>query len=194
MAQKDKPSAARRGEAWQGVAGHGGARQGKVPNGQFHNRRREMIDKKYDAEIDAVLDAVAVFPKGTTVPWTEIEHAMGRHRDELGGWTIIRRARRRLLRDRQVACLPDPTVGLRLLSDMEAATEIPELRQRKAKRQITRGLRETDAIDTSQLTKHASVALAMSRKHMKAERLALSRAKREVESLTKPTRSAIAAN
>jgi hypothetical protein len=169
------------------------AGQGKVPNGQFHNRRREMIDKKYDAEIDAVLDAVAVFPKGTTVPWTVIQQAMGRHRDEVGGWTIIRRVRRRLLRDRQVACLPDPTVGLRLLSDMEAATEIPELRQRKARRQIARGLRETDAIDTSQLTKHASIALAMSRKHMKAERLALSRAKREVESLTKPTRSAMAA-
>jgi len=152
-----------------------------------------MIDKKYDAEIDAVLDAVAVFPKGTTVPWTVIQSAMGRHRDEVGGWTIIRRVRRRLLRDRQVACLPDPTVGLRLLSDMEAATEIPELRQKKARRQISRGLRETDAIDTSQLTKHASVALAMSRKHMKAERLALSRAKREVDSLTKPTRSAMAA-
>jgi hypothetical protein len=152
-----------------------------------------MIDKKYDAEIDAVLDAVAVFPKGTTVPWAVIESAMGRHRDETGGWTIIRRARRRLLRDRQVACLPDPTVGLRLLSDMEAATEIPELRQKKAKRQIARGLRETDAIDTSQLTKHASVALAMSRKHMKAERLALSRARREVQSLTKPTRSAMSA-
>ena len=151
-----------------------------------------MIDKKYDAEIDMVLDAVANYPKGQTVPWNVIEHTMGRHRDHVGGWTIIRRVRRRLLRDRQIACLPDPTIGLRLLSDMEAATEIPELRQRKARRQIARGLRETEAVDVSQLTKHASIALAMSRKHMKAERLAISRARKEVESLTKPTRSAMA--
>jgi len=150
-----------------------------------------MIEKKYESEVDAVLEAVAVFPKGTTVPWSVIEHAMGRHREDVGGWTIIRRVRRRLMLNRHIACLPDPTVGLRLLSDMEAATEIPDMRQRKARRQISRGLRETDAIDTSQLTKHASIALAMSRKHMKAERLALSRAKREVESLTRPTRSAM---
>lgn len=149
------------------------------------------MERKYEAEVEAVWESIGAYHKGTTVPWGTIEVAMGRHRDQLGGWTIVRRIRRRLLRDRQIASLPDPTVGLRLLTDMEAASEIPELRQKKARRQINRGLRETDAVDTSQLTRHAAVYLAMSRRHMKAERLAISRARREVESLMKPTKSAM---
>lgn len=148
-----------------------------------------MIEKKYAEEIEAVWDAVGAYHKGTTVPWGVVEAAMGRHREELGGWVIVRRIRRRLLRDRQITTLPDTNVGLRLLTDMEAAREIPQLRQKKAKRQINRGLRETESVDTAQLTKHAAVSLAMARRHMKAERLAISRATREVESLTRPTRS-----
>lgn len=148
-----------------------------------------MIDRKYEAEVDAVWDSLGLYHKGTTVQWTAIEAAMGRTREDRGGWTIIRRVRRRLLRDRQIASLPDPTVGLRLLTDMEAATEIPTLRQKKARRQINRGLRETEAVDTSQLTRHAAESLAIARRHMKAERLAISRGRREVEQLTKPTRS-----
>lgn len=148
-----------------------------------------MIDRKYAAQVDAVWDSLGLYHKGTTVPWTAIEAAMGRTREDRGGWTIIRRVRRRLLRDRQIASLPDPTVGLRLLTDMEAATEIPTLRQKKARRQINRGLRETEAVDTSQLTRHAAESLAIARRHMKAERLAISRGSREMEQLTKPTRS-----
>lgn len=153
-----------------------------------------MIESnKYEAQVDAVWEAIGSFHKGTTVPWPVIEQAMGRLRYDRGGWTIIRRIRRKLLRERQIACLPDPTVGLRMLTDMESAQEIPELRQKKARRQINRGLRETEAIDVAQLTKNASFALAMSRRHMKAERLAISRGRKEVAALTKPTRAAMRA-
>lgn len=150
-----------------------------------------MIENKYENEVDAVWEAIGAFHKGTTVPWSLVESAMGRHRDDLGGWTIVRRVRRRLLRDRHITSLADPTVGIRLLTDMQAASEIPKLRQKKAKRQISRGLRETDAVDTAQLTRHAAVSLAIARRHMKAERLAISRSTRELESLTRPTRSVL---
>lgn len=149
-----------------------------------------MIEaNKYEAEVDRVWDAIAEYHKGTTVPWTTIEAAMLRHREDKGGWQIIKRVRRRLLRERSITTLPDVTVGLRLLTDVEAAREIPELRQKKARRQINRGLRETASVDVAQLPRHAAIALAMSRKHMKAERLAISRGRREVETLMKPTRS-----
>lgn len=152
-----------------------------------------MIEaNKYEAEVDRVWDAISEFHKGTTVPWTKIEAAMERHREDKGGWQIIKRVRRRLLLDRQIATLPDVKFGLRLLTDLEAAHEIPELRQKKARRQINRGLRETEAVDVAQIPRHAAVALAMSRKHMKAERLAISRGRREVAALTKPTRGVIA--
>lgn len=150
-----------------------------------------MFAEKYQAEFDAAWKVSGAFQKGATIPWSVIETAIGRHRDDVGGRHIINRLRRKMLVDREITTLPDVMVGLRLLTDMEAATEIPTLRQKKARRQINRGLRETSAVDMSQLTRHAAESLAMARRHMKAERLAISRARREVESLTRPTRSAM---
>jgi hypothetical protein len=147
------------------------------------------IEQKYENEIESVWSAISAYTKGVTVPWKVIEQAMGRAREDRGGWHIIGRVRRRLRRDRQIVSLPDVNVGLRLLSDMEAAREIPELRQKKARRQINRGLRETDAIDVAMLSPHASQSLAIARRHMKAERLAISRGTKECHSLTRPTKS-----
>jgi hypothetical protein len=155
----------------------------------FYSGENAMFSEKYQAEFNAAWRVAGSFQKGATIPWSVIESAIGRHRDEVGGRHIINRLRRRMLRDREITTLPDVMVGLRLLTDMEAATEIPTLRQKKARRQINRGLRETSAVDTSQLTRHAAESLAMARRHMKAERLAISRARRAVEGLTRPTRS-----
>lgn len=151
-----------------------------------------MIADKYAAEVDRVWELLFGFHKGDTVPWPQIEAAMGIHRDDRGGWTILKRVRSRLLKDRQITAFPEPTVGLRLLTDIQAATEVPALRQKKARRQISRGLRETESVDQAQLTKHAAVSLAMARKHMKAERLAISRGTKEVAALLKPARSPMA--
>jgi hypothetical protein len=151
-----------------------------------------MIADKYASEVDRAWEILFGFRKGDTVPWPQIEAAIGKHRDERGGWTIIKRLRSRLLKERQITAFPEPTIGLRLLTDIQAATEVPALRQKKARRQINRGLRETASVDQAQLTKHAAVSLAMARKHMKAERLAISRGTKEVAALLKPARSAIA--
>lgn len=151
-----------------------------------------MIADKYATEVEQVWDLLFGFHKGDTVPWHRIEAAMGKHRDERGGWTIVKRVRSRLLKERQITAFPEPTIGLRLLTDIQAATEVPELRQRKAKRQINRGLRETESVDQAQLTKHAAISLAMARKHMRAERLAISRGTKEVAALLKPAKSAMA--
>jgi hypothetical protein len=143
--------------------------------------------EKYGANVDAGWDCLAGYQKGDTVSWAELERAIGMHRDERGGWQIIRRLRRRLLRDRQITAFPDPTIGLRLLTDMQAATEVPELRQKRARRQIQRGLKETEAVDLSRVSNHAATSLALARKHMKAQRLAITRGRREAETLLKPT-------
>jgi hypothetical protein len=148
-----------------------------------------MIEDKYTAEVDRVWEMLFAYQKGDVIPWAKIEESMGMHRDDRGGWTIVNRVRRRLLRERQITAFPEPTIGLRLFTDIEAATEVPRLRQKKARRQISRGLRETEVVDQSQLTKYAAVSLAMARKHMKAERLAISRGTREVAALLKPAKS-----
>ena len=151
------------------------------------------IENRYDAEVEAVLGVVAAFIKGTTVSWSVIEKAMNRNRYDKGGWAIIKRVRKHLLRDRLIATLPDTRVGLRLLTDTENAQEVPVLRQKKARRQINRGLRETSAVDVSLIPNHVAIGLALVRKRMKEERLAISRANNEIAALTKPTRSAMAA-
>jgi hypothetical protein len=147
------------------------------------------IEEKYGSEIESVWSAIAAYTKGVTVPWKVIEQAMGRAREDRGGWHIIRRVRRRLLRDRQITSLPDVRVGLRLLTDVEAVREIPELRQKKARRQINRGLREMEAIDVAMLSPHESQCLAISRKYMKVERLEITRGRKEAETLMRATQS-----
>jgi hypothetical protein len=169
------------------VARRGSARLGKVPNGQFLNTEVEMIERKWDIEVDAVWDAIGSYHKGQVVPWSVVETAMGRNRDDVGGWSIIKRVRSRLLRRRRIATRPEVNTGLRLLTDLQAATEVPADRQRRAGRQIARGLRETAVVDVANLPRATSVALAASRRYMKAQRSEIARSQREVETLLRPT-------
>jgi hypothetical protein len=147
----------------------------------------QMIERKWDAEVDAVWSALTGYHKGTVVPWGVIEGAMARSRDEVGGWSIIKRLRSRLLKRRRITTRSEPNTGLRLLTDLQTATEVPADRQRRAGRQIARGLRETAAVDIANLPRATSVALAASRRHMKAQRAEITRSRREVDTLLRPT-------
>jgi hypothetical protein len=146
-----------------------------------------MIERKWDAEVDAVWAALSSYRKGVVVPWEVIERAMGRSRDDVGGWAIIKRVRGRLLKRRRITTRSEVNTGLRMLTDMETATEVPADRQKRASRQIARGLRETAAVDIANLPRSTSVALAAQRRYMKAQRLEIQRSRREVESLLRPT-------
>lgn len=182
-----------RGRAGYGEAGPGRARLGKGANGSitqlFTGKAAGMIVNKYQTQVDRVLLLLQRYRKGDTIPWSLLESAMGMHRDERGGRTIIKRVRNRLLKDRQITAFPTTNMGLRMLTDMQAATEVPAMRQRRARRQITRGIRETEGVDLSQLTNHAACSLAIARKHMKEERAAIARGTQEASALLKPARS-----
>ena len=175
------------------MARRGGARLGKGANGSttqlFTEKVAGMIANKYQTQVDRVLLLLQRYRKGDTIPWSLLESAMGMHRDERGGRTIIKRVRNRLLKDRQITAFPTTNTGLRMLTDMQAATEVPAMRQRRARRQITRGIRETEGVDLSQLTNHAACSLAIARKHMKDERAAIARGTQEASALLKPARS-----
>ena len=77
-------------------------------------------------------------------------------------------------------------MGVRLLTDMEAAVEVPKMRQKRARRQIRRGLKETAHVDTSNLTERAAASLAMSRRAMKEEQKNIQESVKEVSALMKP--------
>ncbi len=138
-----------------------------------------MFDEKYKAEVDRLCNQFADWQRGSVIPWTAIEQLMGRSREDRGGWTIIRAFRKRLLRDREIVTLPKDSVGLRLLTDQEAAREIPVLRQRKAYRQLNRALRETAAITPDRLPDRLRLALVAQRRQMRDHRRAIGRSHRE---------------
>jgi hypothetical protein len=138
-----------------------------------------MFDKKYDEQVNALLLRFADWQRGSVIPWKEIELAMGRGRNEEGGWIIINRFRKQLLRDREIVTLAKDTVGVRLLTNEEAAFEIPRLRQKRAYRQVNRGLRETAAINQTELSDRLRLVLMRQRENMARQRLEIGRSRRE---------------
>ena len=118
--------------------------------------------------------------RGTLILWRDIESVMGRHRNDRGGWTIVRKFRKWLRRERRIVTLPMTDTGLRLLTDTEAAREIPVLRQRRSRRQIARGLAEMRAIDPTRLSHHERGALVVQQRNMVEERRAADRSLRGI--------------
>lgn len=146
-----------------------------------------MFNKKYDEQVAALTNHFSAWNRGSIIPWSEIETRMGRSRNEEGGWTIINRFRKRLLRDREIVTLAEDAVGLRLLTHEEAAREIPAMRQKRAYRQVNRGLREMRAIDTGSLTERLRLVYAMQQQQMKQERLTIGRGRRIESTIGKKT-------
>jgi hypothetical protein len=146
-----------------------------------------MKADKYKGVVDSLFSYFHKYGKGDTVRWEEIERIMGLGRDDLGGRTIVKRLIRDILKRRHITCFVDINVGVRLLTDMQAAVEVPGMRQTRAKRQIRRGLRETAFVEVQNLTERAAQTLAISRRAMKEEQRHLSQSVKETSTLLKPT-------
>ena len=147
-----------------------------------------MKADKYKEIVGRLFSHFHQFAKGDTVCWDEIERIMGLERDDLGGRTIVKRLMRDILKRRRITCFVDTNVGVRLLTDMQAAAEVPIMRHNRAKRQIRRGLKETEFVDPSNLTERAAQTLAISRRVMKEEQKKLAQSVKETSTLLKPTK------
>jgi hypothetical protein len=146
-----------------------------------------MKADKYKDIVDRLFSYCHNYKKGDTVRWEDIERIMGLVRDDLGGRTIVKRLIRDILKRRHITCIVDINVGVRLLTDMQAAVEVPRMRQTRARRQIRKGLRETEFVDAQNLTERAAQTLAISRRAMKEEQRHLVQAVKEASTLLKPT-------
>jgi hypothetical protein len=144
---------------------------------------------KYQWLVVDLCNLFADWQRGSTIPWETIEQTIDRKRTDRGGWTIINRFRRRLLFDREIVTLPHNEVGLRLLTNSEAAIEIPRLRQRRAYRQVNRALKETGAINDGELPDALRLSLARQRQLLAQQRLTIGRSRRELESGLRPTQT-----
>jgi len=143
---------------------------------------------KYKQFVDLLYRHILPRKKGDVVPWDEIQSVMQRHRDDLGGRQIVRRVVRDILNKRQITCLIDTNVGIRLLTDMETAVLIPTMRQKRAKKQVRKGLRETENVDKQNLTERAMINLAVQRRAMLDEQRQIAQSIKEANILMRPSR------
>jgi len=161
------------------------ARQGKGANGS--SIMGHMKEDKYSYLVDRLYRHFSSYKKGDTVPWADVERIMGIGRDDLGGRNIVKRLVRDMLRKRHITCMVVNKIGIRLLTDMEAAVEVPKMRQKRARRQIRKGLKETEHVDHNNLSDRAAQSLAMSRKAMKREYDSIQHNVNQVSTLMKPS-------
>jgi hypothetical protein len=125
--------------------------------------------------------------RGTIIPWDEIETVMGRSRDDVSGWHIIRQFRKRLRIEKHITTWKQDSVGIRCLTHQQTLHEMPVIRQRKARRQVTRCLKELATVDEKRLTVRERQALKIQRDNLKYERLTLGRSYRSLAETLPPT-------
>jgi len=110
---------------------------------------------------DAVERAVRLlrgYERGDVVPWHAVERAAGFDR-ESGHWTqFIKRVRRDLLENPGVKLRAVNGVGLKLLTHEEQVLDLS--RQRRACRQLTRGITELISLPDAELSDHQRQAKA----------------------------------
>lgn len=135
--------------------------------------------KEIAGAVDALLKMASQYERGQLIAWAEIELLSGPRNDNRGRH-IIHKWRKRLEREREIVTLCADTIGVRLLTHKETASEIPALRQRKAYRQIRRAIKQVSTVDDSRLSDHERRLLASQRANMAATRRELHRSRKEL--------------
>lgn len=171
---------ARHGEARHGTARRGAVRQGKGANGPSFslNQGASMFEEKgYIRRIvNELVRVTSNLERGDVITHEAIERVSGVNR-YTGPWNqIVRRFRRRVLKERGIAMLPVVQVGYHFCTQQEQLTVCAENRQRRAIRQVTRGCQEVGALPLEGLTDHQQRLKKFTMDAMKAERKAMKHA------------------
>jgi hypothetical protein len=141
-----------------------------------------MLKKdKYRKQVELLWNQFGLRDRGAIVTWSEIYQAIDIKPYETGWHSIIRRFRRKLFVERDIVTYCKTAIGIRLLTDEEAAGEVPKYRHRKAYRQMNRGCKEASAVNVSHLNDHQSKVFAMQRTHLRDQRRKLGRIARIAE-------------
>ena len=135
-------------------------------------------DPQITAQVEALFAVCADYERGQVVPYSKIERAIGMRRDTERGKYVLQKARRRIRKERDIVIRPEVSVGWRMLTDTEAAKIVPHDRQRRAVRQIRRGLVECQSVRAERLTPRERQLLAANMQAMEAERREISAALR----------------
>lgn len=137
---------------------------------------KERIDEVTEA-VEQLMALSNQYERGQIIAWHHVEAIAGSRAENRGRY-IINKWRRKLERERDQVTLCADSVGVRLLTHRETATEIPRLRQRRAYRQIRRGLRQVETVDEGRLSDHERKLLAAQRLSMAQQRRDLYRSQK----------------
>lgn len=146
---------------------------------------KESIPEVTEA-VQQLMALAGKFVRGQVIGWLEIEAIAG-DRTENRPRHIINKWRRQLEKELEIVTLVADSVGVRLLTHLETAREIPRLRQRKAYRQVRRGIKQTQTVDPTQLRDHDRRLLLSQQENMAATRRDLFRSQQELKAAFKPT-------
>jgi len=145
----------------------------------------QQQQRENDQLFDALWREYGGADPGALILYRDIEAITGRPCDTPEGWALVRRFRRRLLAreengGREIATRCEPRVGVRLLTHLEAAVDVPQERTRKIYRQGSRTLKETaGAAASGVLSDHQRGILAKTRAAIYAVRRQAGRIRRD---------------
>lgn len=144
------------------------------------DRKRFDQDDRITAMVAAAYALVAKLERGETVSLAEIERATGLVRYE-GSWhSIIGKLKRRSERERGITLWPVSGGGAyKLCTKDEQLHGVTRARNRRARKQLLKGLRSLECMPADELTLHDQQARAMMILHLRQGRSGLRKDARE---------------
>ena len=125
----------------------------------------------------AIFSFAANLGRGDVLKFDDIERISGFERyDREGKWnSLIRKIRQMVLNERDIALRPIITIGYKFCTKDEQLKWCARQRQRRAIRQLNRGVREVGALPANELSVHQQQLKAITVQNLIAERRSVKR-------------------
>lgn len=137
------------------------------------------------AAMNRLLAACTSLQRGETIPYSLMEKELDVKRGS-GNWSsLCQKFHREFLKIRGIRLWAETNIGYRLLTQAEQAIENPQKRSRRAERQLTRGLKETELGGFDELSPQLQAARAHAIHYMHEDKLKLARDRRQMELATR---------
>jgi hypothetical protein len=140
-----------------------------------------MLNFEQNPNVEAALQRLMSLvgtERGTVLYWQSVDAIMYEsHRHPVGRAALVKFIKRMRI-DYQLIVRPVPGVGLRFLTDKEAAFDVPNRRLKKARRQSQMALTEVEAVRAENLPANQRLLLSNQKHHLARHRLDLGRTRR----------------
>lgn len=120
--------------------------------------------------VESVWAIVSELKRGDVLSWSVMEQATGIDRQHCSWGTVKKKIRKRMMAERSIAVRAVTDLGWKLLTHSEQVRVCAKDRQRRAWRQVRRGIQEVSGASPDELTMHDRQLRLMNLERMKSER------------------------